>query len=334
MIHLENKSILLISPSFFGYEKSIKQRLSEVSAKVDYFDERPANTFWSKALVRINRKLIYRRISQYYNSIYASIRNQVYDYVLVINVEAMPISFLEKVRERNSHAVFLLYMWDSISNKKNTMNYLSLFDRVFSFDPEDCRKYSNISFRPLFFLNEYAKLSHEQNYKYDFSFVGTAHSDRYALIQKIYIQIQNLGLKSYWYLYLQDMKLFYWNKITNSAFAKARLHDFQYNALSKNEVLDVVEKSQVIIDIQHPNQIGLTMRVIEILGARRKLVTTNASIKDYEFYLKENILVIDRENPIISKEFCYTSYQPLDDCVYHKYSLDGWLEDIFSVKSI
>lgn len=329
MIHLDNKSILLISPTFFGYEKSIKQRLSEVAAKVDYFDERPANTFWSKALVRINRKLLSHHISQYYDSIYESIRNQVYDYVLVVNVEAMPISFLEKVRESNPHSVFLLYMWDSLSNKTHTIDYLSLFDRIYSFDPEDCRKNPNILFRPLFFLNEYARLSYEQSYEYDFSFVGTAHSDRYALIQKIYNQIQSLGLKSYWYLYLQDLKLFYWNKITNSSFAKAHLHDFQYNALSKNEVLDVVEKSRVIIDIQHPNQIGLTMRVIEILGARRKLVTTNASIKDYEFYLEDNILVIDRENPTISKEFCYTKYQPLDDCIYHKYSLDGWLEDIF-----
>lgn len=329
MIHLENKSILLISPSFFGYEKSIKQRLLEVAARVDYFDERPANTFWSKALVRINRNLVSCHISQYYDSIYESIRNQVYDYVLVINVEAMPISFLEKLKKSNPCAVFLLYMWDSILNKKNTINYLPLFDRIFSFDSEDCRRYENICFRPLFFLNEYAKLSHKKNYNYDFSFIGTAHSDRYALIQRMHTQIQNLGLKSYWYLYLQDKKLFYWNKITNSSFAKARLHDFQYVALSKNAVLEIVGKSRIIIDIQHPDQKGLTMRVIEILGARRKLVTTNTSVKDYEFYNKDNILIIDRENPIISKEFCDTDYQPLDDCIYHKYSLDAWLEDIF-----
>ena len=141
MIHLENKSILLISPSFFGYEKSIKQRLLEVAERVDYFDERPANTFWSKALVRINRNLVSCHISQYYDSIYESIRNQVYDYVLVINVEAMPISFLEKLKKSNPCAVFLLYMWDSILNKKNTINYLPLFDRIFSFDSEDCRRY-------------------------------------------------------------------------------------------------------------------------------------------------------------------------------------------------
>ena len=329
MNYLENKSVLLISPSFFGYEQSIKQRLSEISARVDYFDERPANTFWSKALVRIDRRFLSHHISQYYESIYQIIQNRIYDYVFVVNIEAMPISFLERVRKINPQAVFFLYMWDSISNKRNTVNYLSLFDRIFSFDRDDCKIYANIRFRPLFFLNEYKELANVSDYEYDFSFVGTAHSDRYALIRKIYVQICNLCMKSYWHLYLQDKKLFYWNKITNSAFLKAHLHDFQYRALLKSEVLDLVKKSRIIIDIQHPRQVGLTMRTIEILGARRKLITTNASIKDYDFYLDDNILVIDRENPIINREFCFKDYKPLDDHIYYKYSLDGWLEEIF-----
>ena len=329
MNYLENKSVLLISPSFFGYEQSIKQRLSEISARVDYFDERPANTFWSKALVRIDRRFLSHHISQYYESIYQIIQNRIYDYVFVVNIEAMPISFFELFRKINPQAVFILYMWDSISNKRNTVNYLSLFDRIFSFDRDDCKIYANIRFRPLFFLNEYKELANVSDYEYDFSFVGTAHSDRYALIRKIYVQICNLCMKSYWHLYLQDKKLFYWNKITNSAFLKAHLHDFQYRALLKSEVLDLVKKSRIIIDIQHPRQVGLTMRTIEILGARRKLITTNASIKDYDFYLDDNILVIDRENPIINREFCFKDYKPLDDHIYYKYSLDGWLEEIF-----
>ena len=249
-------------------------RLEEGQFKLSVFDERPANTFWSKALVRIDRRFLSHHISQYYESIYQIIQNRIYDYVFVVNIEAMPISFLERVRKINPQAVFILYMWDSISNKRNTVNYLSLFDRIFSFDRDDCKIYANIRFRPLFFLNEYKELANVSDYEYDFSFVGTAHSDRYALIRKIYVQICNLCMKSYWHLYLQDKKLFYWNKITNSAFLKAHLHDFQYRALLKSEVLDLVKKSRIIIDIQHPRQVGLTMRTIEILGARRKLITT------------------------------------------------------------
>lgn len=329
MIDLKNKSILFISPSFFGYEIAIKKRLSELAQKVDYFDERPANNFWSKALIRINRNFISHYISQYYESIYQKVRNCVYDYVLVVNIEAMPLSFLSRLRVLNPQATFILYMWDSIFYKKRTVDHLASFDRLFSFDQDDCEKYPMLKFRPLFFLNEYKDVAQCCDYEYDFSFIGTAHSDRYALIQKIQNQLKDMCLKSYWYLYLQDWKLFFWNKLTNSAFIKAQLHDFRYTPLSKDEVLEIVRKSKVVIDIQHPKQVGLTMRTIEMLGAQRKLVTTNASIRNYDFFQEDNILVIDRKKPQITESFVRKDYKILDDNIYFKYSLDGWLEDIF-----
>lgn len=331
MINIKNKKILFISPSFFGYEISIKKRLVEVGAIVDYFDERPANTFWTKALIRINRGLLSSHINKYYEIIYQKIVNHSYDYIFVMDVEAMPTSFLKKIKKSNPSSIFILYLWDSIYNKKHTINYLSFFDHIYSFDPNDCKNNPILIFRPLFFLNEYKTLTSnkEQEYEYDFSFIGTAHSDRYALIQKIYSQIQDYCLKSYWYLYLQNWKMFYWNKLTNQAFRKAHLHDFHYSSLSKKEVIEVIRKSRIIIDIQHPKQSGLTMRTIEMLGAQRKLVTTNASVKNYDFYSEDNILVIDRENPVIDEFFCLREYRPLKEYLYYKYSLDGWLEEIF-----
>lgn len=329
MINLKDKSILFISPSFFGYESSIKERLSQAGAIVDYFDERPANTFWSKALIRINKKILSFYINQYYENICKKITNRVYDYVFVMDIEAMPVSFLKKVRKSNLHTVFILYLWDSLYNKKHTINYLSFFDRVYSFDLKDCERFSQLIFRPLFYLNEYGMIASCQEYEYDFSFIGTAHSDRYSLVLKICAQIHKYCLKTYWYLYLQDWKVFYWNKLTNSAFMKARLRDFHYSSLSKKEVIEIIKKSRIIIDIQHPNQTGLTMRTIEMLGAKRKLVTTNASIRNYDFYSDDNILIIDRDNPVIDKEFCLRKYKPLEEHIYYKYSLDGWLEDIF-----
>ena len=54
------------------------------------------------------------------------------------------------------------------------------------------------------------------------------------------------------------------------------------------------------------------MRTIEIaLGMRKKSITTNLDIKEYDFYDKNNILIIDRKNPIINKEFLETNYHEL-----------------------
>jgi hypothetical protein len=72
------------------------------------------------------------------------------------------------------------------------------------------------------------------------------------------------------------------------------------------------------------------MRTFEVLGKKRKLITTNRSIKNYDFYNASNILVIDRSCPVIDKKFINVDYQPLPANIYYKYSIDGWLEDIFT----
>lgn len=331
MIDLKNKLVLFIAPSFFGYEESIKKRLLELGANVDYFDERPANNFWSKAFLRLNRRFLSFDINEHYKSIYGNVKKKIYDYVFIINIEAMPYWFLERLKENNPGCQFILYMWDSIQNKKNTINYFSFFNIIYSFDENDSEKYSEIKFLPLFFLNEYKEIADYKDFEYDLAFVGTAHSDRFLLIQKIREQIETNKLISYWFLYLQNWKLFIWNKLNNRSFKDARFRDFHYKALSKWDTFDLIKKTRIILDIQHPNQVGLTMRTIEMLGAKRKLITTNRNVENYDFYSPNNILVIDRNDPQIPADFYFSEYEPVNDELYFRYSLDGWLKNIFSL---
>ena len=327
-----DKKILLIAPSFFMYEKAIKEGLENMGAIVDYFDERPANDFYTKALIRINKRLIKKNIDRYYHTIFTEVSERHYDYVFVVNIEAMPVAFLQAIRGRNRNSVFILYAWDSIQNKKGLSDFLPLFDFVFSFDSEDCLSSEHkVYFRPLFFLNEFESIAQKDSFKYDLSFVGTAHSDRYSIIQQLRNQAESYGFNNYWYLFLQDKKLFLYNKLTNPSFAKAHLSDFHYKPLERNSLLGVISDSKIVIDIHHPKQTGLTMRTIETLGARRKLITTNNYVKKYDFYDERNILVIDREKPMLDIDFLKMPYVPLDEYIYQKYSLRGWLDEIFSV---
>ncbi len=72
------------------------------------------------------------------------------------------------------------------------------------------------------------------------------------------------------------------------------------------------------------------MRTLETLGARKKLVTTNSSVKFYDFYSEDNISIIDRNNPVISERFLNTPYKNVEPHVYRRYSLSGWLEEIIN----
>lgn len=331
MIDLKDKRVLLIAPAFFGYEKAISLKLQEWGALVDYYDERPTNSFWDKGLIRINKNILAQKIDKYYNEIYSDVQKNVYDYIFVINIEAMPFKFLTQIRKLNGSAKFILYMWDSISNKKNTHKYISFFDVVYSFDKGDSSVFSSIRFRPLFYLDEYSLLREKcSEHIYDISFIGTAHSDRLVILETLKKAIEPYNLNSYYYIYLHSKKLFYWNKLSNPFFKNVKVDDCKYVSLCKDEVLDIINKSNTILDIQHPKQTGLTMRTIEMLGAEKKIITTNLSIKEYDFYKPENIWILDRDNPIISADFFKLPYMPLKEDLYYKYSINGWLEEILT----
>ena len=83
------------------------------------------------------------------------------------------------------------------------------------------------------------------------------------------------------------------------------------------------------MDINHPNQNGLTMRVFEVLGSGKKLVTTNGDVKKYPFYNTHNICIIDRNNIVMDRSFFDTPFQKIDTDLYKRMSINGWLEEIF-----
>lgn len=72
--------------------------MEQMGAHVDYFDERPANTFLVKALIRINRNLLSRYIDRYHTKIIKSTKEKKYDYVFFIKGEAISIVNLNKIK--------------------------------------------------------------------------------------------------------------------------------------------------------------------------------------------------------------------------------------------
>ena len=328
---LKGKKILFFSPKAFGYEVEIKKRLIELGSSVVYYDDRPSNGFWGKALLRVNKSLIKQQIDKYYTKIQDSLASSStsFDYIFLLNLEAMPVWFIEWLKGHYKNSVTILYMWDSFRNKVNTGDYLPFCDRAITFDPEDLKTNPKLEFRPLFYLNTYADIAKNKKFDYDVSFVATGHSDRYVISNKVKSQIEKSGGVMYSYLYLQSKKLFAYLKLTNSKFKKAKIDDFHYQSLATDDLLNVISKSKAVLDVQHPMQTGLTMRTIEMIGAERKLITTNSAVKEYDFYNPNNIFVIDRNEPLIDYGFISTPYEPLPQDLYHKYSLDGWFEYIF-----
>lgn len=326
---LQGKRILFFSAHLFGYQNDIRLAMESVGAIVDYYDERPANNFLVKGVIRINRNLLAGYINHYYNKIIKETLQKEYDYVFFIKGESISASNVRRLKQFHPEANFIIYHWDSIANNSNAQNLLPYFDRVFSFDKIDCERLG-LHFLPLFYTPDYANIPYyDKEIKYDMLFVGTTHSDRYKLVKRIEEQIIKMGGLCLTWFYFSSKILYYKMKIQNSYLRQIPVHTFHFKPMSKELLLQLYAGSRIIIDVQHPKQTGLTMRCIETLGAKRKLITTNYYITEYDFYNPDNILVVDRNLPYVPEKFLNEPYRDTPKEIYESYSIKNWLSSIF-----
>ncbi|MGF1903776.1 lipopolysaccharide biosynthesis protein [Aliivibrio salmonicida] len=331
---LKNKKVLLIAPSFFGYESDIVQEMIALGVDVDYFDERPFKSSIAKIINRLDLKFILRGyIRRYFKSILKQSVDKNYDFLLVISPETLGTSFVSELKAINPNVISILYMWDSFSNKVNARKLLPYFDSVTSFDPGDKSINSNIEFLPLFFNNDfnsrYNKLNHKQ--LYSVAFVGTVHSDRVKLAKQIVKQFEERGVKTFSFYYCPSKLLFILKKLFTKEYDFISYSEVSFKAMSKSEIKTVFLQSNAVIDIQHPAQKGLTMRSLEMLGLEKKLITTNCDIRSYDFFDERNILVIDRINPQIPDDFISMRYTPISRECRSQYSLRSWIYSVLKI---
>jgi len=329
----KEKKVLFFCVKFFGYETVIREKLEDLGAVVHYYDERPKNDLLTKALIRINKNVVKKSIDEYYKNILKEIEGIEFDYLFIIKAEVTPKWFLETFRQNNQKTESVLFLWDSIVNCGNVSNSLHLFDKKYTFDYEDTKQY-DLDFQPLFYAQSYANIAKDTEYEYDLLFVGTAHTDRYGICKKIEKKCIEFGLNPYFYYFLQSPYVFYHKKIFEEGFSRVEKKDISFATLGSSDNIALYQKSNVILDIQHTKQTGLTMRTLETLGAARKIITTNPKVKYYSFYQPENVLIIDRNNPIINKVFFEQDYKAIDKAVLYSYSIEGWLKNMFEPENM
>lgn len=329
--NFKGKRILFLSVKLFNYENIIADKMRSLGAIVDYYDERPANSIFVKGIIRLHRDFYRKKISNYYNSILKKIENRKYDYFFLIKGEVVSDFFIEKVKELNPNITLLYYTFDSFKNNSNAVSILKYFDRKFTFDCKDSESYG-LALRPLFFSDDYVHFEPNSIYDIDLLFIGTAHSDRYVISESVADWCKKNNLKNYAFYYSPSRLVFLFFKLFDSSFKKFNFNKISFQSLNHSQITQLYNKSKVVLDVNHPNQNGLTMRVFEVLGSGKKLVTTNEEVKKYPFYNINNISIIDRDNIVMDRSFFDTPYQKIDSDLYKRMSINGWLEEIFFPK--
>ncbi len=322
--------VMLIGPSFFGYCEMVAAEMKRQGHEVTLVSDRPSDSVAFKSLAKISYSLVSASISKYAAMVEGRLLADEYDMVLFMSGMSFCFTRNQFARiKQASSAKFVLYLWDSLSNCQRVGSCLDLFDKAFSFEPDDCNRYG-LGLLPLFYDGAYSHSSvDDEEIEYDACFVGSVHQvSKFNNVRQIANSLKRDGYKVFTYFYMPSRSV---AKLRTFFHPEYKEEQLRFEPLSKEEVSSLYSKSRAIIDSPQTGQNGLTMRTMETLGAKRKLITANCSISSYEFFDERNIYIaVEGCSP--TKDFFESGYVSLDDAIYEKYSISGFVRRLINLE--
>jgi hypothetical protein len=330
------RRVLFLGSPYFDYYQHIIEAFEGHGFDVDHYNDRPSENSFLKAAIRVRPALVNRIVDRYQAKIINETRARHYDLIFVLNGKAFTPAFIEQLKSQHRDAETVLYLWDAIGLYPHVLGFAHLFDRRYTFDSADAATYPNFTLWPLFYTDEYRAIGEAatvEEFEHDIINVCSAHANRYTLMKWLVPDLRAAGLRVFSYLYLNRLQFLY-NRLRVKAFAQARAREFNFRTLPVPHYIALLRRSRAVLDVSHSAQTGLTIRTIETLGARRKLITTNVEVKNYDFYDPSRVLIIDAERPDVAaiKEFVALPQDELDPTIYRHYGIHNWVGEMIGTK--
>lgn len=231
--------------------------------------------------------------------------------ILIVNDSRTYIRLIGKINCKK-----ILVLRNTLSEKFK--DKLKIFDKIYSFDPLDCKK-NNFIFLQQFI--PYKFILHEKNnfneyIKYDIYFIGI-NKGRKRIVDS-YIEFSNKNNLNNKILLFKDYK------ILRSIFGFLIRVPFTYK-----ENIRMVIESNVLLDINKKNQQGITLRVLEALILDKKIITNNKNIINYGFNNKNIFITDDDFLKIPNKDFFIDRNVYVNDkSGIENYSLNKLIENL------
>lgn len=320
------KQALFIPLGFYDYDNKIKQEISDNGYEVEMFNPIGDYTFTEKVWNALLGGRFLKEKSLNLQKEFFSKNLKKYDLIFVIVGRHLRPDLFRTFCDNQPQAKKILYLWDDVKRIENFDEIKDCFDTIFSFDPVDVKKYG-FEMLPLFYTESHVYRQEEKKYK--FSLIGMLHSERVTLFDNI---VQMTGInENECYVYLLGAKashfMTWFTPFPKRWMGRKYIHA---KGMPFEACADILKQTKVALDVQFGSQNGLTLRTLEALAAHTKLITTNQNIRQYDFYNENNICVIDRNHPVVKKEFFETAYENVPDEIVKKYSLAYWVKTMLA----
>lgn len=209
----------------------------------------------------------------------------------------------------------ICHYWDTISYDELDKFELDkkYFDKISSYDRENCKEFK-LKYLPNFYFEE------EKIKKDEIKDIYCIMSDftKKELLERISEYCIKNRIKA-------DINL------VNEKLAQTKSNiKILEKGIELEQMIKKCKSTKAILEIIRDRNKAPSMRTMDCIGLRKKLITNNKSIIEEDFYNSNNILIIDENNINIPNEFFLTPYEELSRDIYEKYNLKNWLKELLN----
>nr|WP_315221013.1 hypothetical protein [uncultured Flavobacterium sp.] len=213
---------------------------------------------------------------------------------------------------------YLAYIYDSCTRFPIDHLLDGVFDEIFSFDLIDAKKYNFTFISNYIYLPKRELFSKPTN---ENIFIVISIDERFDFLNKLANYLSNHAIP---FKFIAVGKKAPQNSNQNIIYSQ--------NLVFPEALQTDFENSKIFLDLIRKDHNGLSFRIFEALAMQKKIITTNKSISEYDFYNPNNILILDENATIvINPDFLATPYEPLDEEIYNKYTIENWVKTVFKL---
>lgn len=281
------------------YKKNLRTKLLNIYYRTILKD----NSFFGKDYHRKLNKEVYRRLKKIDTEV---------DYAVVFSAHYYPEKIIKLLRKKAKKMI--AYQCDGWRLCKGIVQHKDYFDRCFFFDKDDLPKFGDnaLPLTNCYFTNDADLITNTLN-EIDVFYLGGGTPSRIGYMKNLDSKLQEkFSLKAI-------LTIPEYQKETRSE----RI-ELLHKGISYSENINLVKKSKCLVDIKFDYHNGLSFRFFEALYYKKKLITNNESVKNYDFYHPNNIFITDFENLDGIEEFLEKPYIEIDEKIVEKYGFPNW----------
>lgn len=221
--------------------------------------------------------------------------------VIIINMNRFTKYLPEIIHNKYPDLKVIAWYWNTVDNSNFDKKIDNPNIEYYSFDKSDCEKYG-FKYNTQYYCDTNIVSKDKDS---DVYFIGLPKG-REEIINDFKNKAEQKGIK-----------------------CNFKIIESYDDYLSYEIVKQETSRSKAVLEINKSDQNGLTLRSLESLFLEVKLITNNPNIKNYPFYNKNNIFILDEDNYDGLYDFINSPYDDSVNIYKKDYELDTWFNNFF-----